>query len=553
MKNTIEQFFSDIQSTINSYPYFEIELRKEDNSISIKFLNLLPVKLIVETINEQLFLSYNILIPAKYHFSGDGFEANFKRFLKIKFNRRKRMVIYNEKFKTLIKYMNDFVQNYILEFRNITQPAEKISAIHFRKFRQFSNNLFLDFTYPQGHALAGQPLKRICFIGQSGTGKTSILQLLKTILSGFGYNAYSDEDNSVNIYYRNNKIKFIHLLPEDKIFSSSIVKTPNNEKIIIEEGDLIKTKLINFPADLIKQMELINDRRQNSFNEKESIIDFDIQSTASTWQKIKEEIQLYNETEIAEKLKISDAHISNDNELLEKAKESYENWTQNSDNPIKALADNLNPFLNRFGLKVKTSLDFKRIDDLKFIRIETLQNKDVGDLDSVLSTGTKQILLTALPLFTLKPKNSIVLFDEPERSLYPDIQKEIVDYYTSLGNNCQYFFATHSPVIASSFEPWEIVELKFDNEGYVYQEHYYEGERHIDNYFKDARLLDYGDILTEIFDIKSDEREDRINALMKLAKLKKQLEKTDLSEEQRTEKYAEFKRLAKLVNWNFEK
>jgi hypothetical protein len=34
-----------------------------------------------------------------------------------------------------------------------------------------------------------------------------------------------------------------------------------------------------------------------------------------------------------------------------------------------------------------------------------------------------------------------------------------------MAKDSQFFFATHSPLIASSFEPWEIVELKFNEKG----------------------------------------------------------------------------------------
>ncbi|MEK8015262.1 MAG: hypothetical protein VSS75_000235 [Candidatus Parabeggiatoa sp.] len=37
-------------------------------------------------------------------------------------------------------------------------------------------------TYPKGHKKEGMPLNKICFIGQSGTGKTSLLNIVKTIL-----------------------------------------------------------------------------------------------------------------------------------------------------------------------------------------------------------------------------------------------------------------------------------------------------------------------------------------------------------------------------------
>ena len=54
----------------------------------------------------------------------------------------------------------------------------RITQLHLDNFQQF-NQLSLNFTYPEGHEKAGQPLDKICFIGQSGTGKTTLLNLIQ--------------------------------------------------------------------------------------------------------------------------------------------------------------------------------------------------------------------------------------------------------------------------------------------------------------------------------------------------------------------------------------
>lgn len=51
----------------------------------------------------------------------------------------------------------------------------KISKLHIDQFRHLEN-LEFDFTYQSGDR-KGQPLDKICFIGQSATGKTSLLEL----------------------------------------------------------------------------------------------------------------------------------------------------------------------------------------------------------------------------------------------------------------------------------------------------------------------------------------------------------------------------------------
>ena len=101
--------------------------------------------------------------------------------------------------------------------------------------------------------------------------------------------------------------------------------------------------------------------------------------------------------------------------------------------------------------------------------IKDLSNDNIIKYDD-LSTGTKNLLSTFIPLKIYKPKDSMILIDEPEISFYPDIQTQLTQLYTEVGINNQLIIATHSPLIASSFEPWEIVELKFDKNNQVYRD-----------------------------------------------------------------------------------
>ena len=65
-----------------------------------------------------------------------------------------------------------------MKIRSINIP----NLFHFKDFH-------LDLTYPAGHEKAGKPLDKVCIIGQSGTGKTTLLKLL-SILS-FNASKYS--------------------------------------------------------------------------------------------------------------------------------------------------------------------------------------------------------------------------------------------------------------------------------------------------------------------------------------------------------------------------
>lgn len=56
----------------------------------------------------------------------------------------------------------------------------KIASLTIKNFKQFKD-LSLDLTYPKGHEKAGQPLDKICIIGQSGTGKTNLFRYYQKI------------------------------------------------------------------------------------------------------------------------------------------------------------------------------------------------------------------------------------------------------------------------------------------------------------------------------------------------------------------------------------
>ena len=412
----------------------------------------------------------------------------------------------------------------------------KISKIHIKDFHQFKD-FTLDLTYPQGHEKAGQPLDKVCFIGQSGTGKTSLLELIPLFLYGYKTNllyksniAYFVEDIMIRVHFEypneytySTSIKYIsdEVLEEDSLSRHIYDYFLDDEIINREEAiSLFKeyqskiSKLIYFPANLNYDIDI-----ESKFGDRE-IVDFTQDNVSTVWNLILEKIQNYQEQELKIRQDISKVveKSSNDINAIQKAVKELEDWKQTEFNPIKDVADNcLDPLLEKFKLRVKTELDFKTKADIGFIKVEDLKGNEIPH--GLWSTGTKQVILSALPLYLLKPKHTVILFDEPERSLYPDLQRTIVDYYSSLADSCQFFYSTHSPIIASSFDPWEIVELKFNKEGKVYRETYFEGENHFDNYKWNPKYMRWDDILQRVFDLEDDGSPDRKIKLDELATL----------------------------------
>jgi len=550
---------------------------------------------------------------------------------------------------TIGTYGEQFLEN-ILHFGLIN----KIKFAEDKAYKQFPANFSLNLTYPKGHQFEGQPLRKICIIGQSGVGKTNLLNIIKDKIKSRYLEKWNNQlHNEFNCSYGFAGYSF-ELGEEVDVKGLYYCYLPSKiMKQIAEIGrETYNPRLIYFPAEIINQIQNIDNDivHNNGYFESASIVDFSIENTTTVWKTVQKEIAKYKETFLKELYKSYKKSV-NDNAI-----EKMKHWEKENPNPLHSLALCLDKFLNKFKLQIKTDLDFNKLEDIKFVKIETEQGIELGNLEQMLSTGTKQVILTAIPLYSLKPQNSIIIFDEPERSLYPDIQKDIIPFYTSFGldkngneTNCQFFFATHSPIVASCFEPWEVIELKYKetckldsiffnssdsdfllyenfekysenikkkefwknealieefgipqeirdslirikdiefanksdffatifeilNEddfnkyknrilkesgyGFVYQELWYKGERHINNYTKFPEYLRWDSILMDIYGLEHEGNEKREKELLKFLRLKRQIETTK-DEERNSQEYNEkalmYLELANKLGWEYAK
>lgn len=459
----------------------------------------------------------------------------------------------------------------------------KIKSLHIADFNQFQN-FSLDLTYPAGHEKAGEPLDKVCIIGQSGTGKTSLLNLINTYLILHKLNRQSEGLASHEIAYKNrtspdderpsirgltyarydlldNKSFYISFL--NQVFNLEIESNTNYEKIDFRNLSLSIDLAVNpppnhfFPKAYYFSSYIsfpLFDKTVRSTREVKNIRDnighkiFDLStSSVEFWRIISSRIKSFHEESIKRRLEISDTEIP---EEVDNKRKAYQDWLSKNKNPLVELGEEfLDRILKNFNLRVKKDIEFTQKEDIGELQFETLQGKKVEF--NLLSTGTNQIINTMIPLFSDKPKDALIFFDEPERSLYPDIQTKIVDFYTSLAPDSQFFFATHSPLVASSFDPWEIVELKFNEDGTVYQDIYYKGERHVDNYNVFPKRLDYSSILTKVFDLPETDRPEKIETLMKIHLLEQQIKEAALQSDKR-ELWKEYEKLADSINWKLE-
>lgn len=341
----------------------------------------------------------------------------------------------------------------------------KISHISITQYKQFKN-LELDLTYPKGHEKAGQPLDKICIIGQSGVGKTNLLEIIHNSVQSF-----MTTHNFKRDFFENANITVVYSVKDnDKVFEFNNLSFKPNVKVF----NILGTEKILF-------MGVGSLKREDN----------------QIWTTLKIKIKNYKKERLDYESTLFNK-LMNTSYSKEESKIDMKEWESKNENVLEKMSYRLNSILNKFNLELTNpDENQKSYNDLIF---KDLSNNEIINYDN-LSTGTKNIISTFIPLKIHNPKDSIILIDEPENSFYPDIQRMLTELYMEVGENNQLIMATHSPLIASSFEPWEVVELKFDRDNQIYRELYFEGERHVDNYVLDPRMLTWTGILMDIFDL----------------------------------------------------
>jgi predicted ATP-dependent endonuclease of OLD family len=279
--------------------------------------------------------------------------------------------------------------------------------------------------------------------------------------------------------------------------------------------------------------------KEEEYSDKNII---NINKKNTSWKLLTEKIDNYASEKKAYKVKLFDKSTNNPN-YFKQSIIDMKKWEEANENILEKIEKDINSIIIKFNLQLEINEYTKSYDELI---IKDLSNENIIEYDDI-STGTKNLLSTFIPLKSYNPKDSIILIDEPENSFYPDIQRELTELYMNVGENNQLIMATHSPLIASSFEPWEVIELKFDKNNQIYRELYYEGENHVDNYTLDPRMLTWTSILTDIFDLKEDSNFSvREKKLMEYATLKAEI-KAMATTEEKEEAFKELKKISKLL------
>lgn len=129
----------------------------------------------------------------------------------------------------------------------------------------------------------------------------------------------------------------------------------------------------------------------------------------------------------------------------------------------KKITEEINGIFNILELDVKLKGVSK--DGKNMPIFENSQGEEFGINE--LSSGEKQLFLRTLSIKMLEPEDSIILIDEPELSLHPKWQQQIIRVYQSIGKNNQIIVATHSPHILGSVPSENIIILSKNEENKI--------------------------------------------------------------------------------------
>lgn len=316
-------------------------------------------------------------------------------------------------------------------------------------------NLELDFTKPDGSIY-----NTIVLAGENGTGKTTILETLSTFLNlgsieAFEYINYVVAGVSYTITPKpddNPELGF-HSRKNESDGTTQVIRTNRNNRPQLIDSDLADLRHYGFSyskarsgfntqkvkSTTIQQLDsgkYENDSKDDFTSIKQLIVDIDAQDN-SEW------------------MRITRTGVGTPFTTFKQTSKMYR----------------FEKAFNDFFSTVK----FKGVNNTNHEEIKIFFEKHGKEISvDSLSTGEKQIVFRGAHL--LKNINSmsggIVLIDEPELSMHPKWQQQVLQYYRSLFNkngsqDAQMFIATHSEyVLRSALEDRDnvlIIVLSDDN------------------------------------------------------------------------------------------
>lgn len=307
----------------------------------------------------------------------------------------------------------------------------KVKNIHFKNHKVLKN-LEIDFTKN------GEVLDTIVIAGINGNGKTNLLKYIYDYFNNnYFYNndlansiefLFEKEEKETNELIHNNLFNSLNLYETNRLYNpeDSNFKLLNNSLKVLPKIIYIPTE-INFQN--IQTTTNMLERKYNFLN----IVDTNLISNIASY--------------IATRV----TYISNTEEDLT-GKQVRER-----------VAKEINDIFSILDLDIKLKGLSKDERSMPMFSNSIGEEFDINDL----SSGEKQLFVRTLAIKMLEPENSIILIDEPELSLHPKWQQNILEVYKKIGKNNQIIVATHSPHILGSVPKENLIVLTRDENGQI--------------------------------------------------------------------------------------
>lgn len=375
----------------------------------------------------------------------------------------------------------------------------KVSRIIIKNFQQFEL-LDLDLTDPN----TDLPLDKVCLIGRNGTGKSTLLRILREKLL-FVCDDFKRANTSAAL-----SVAVKVETPEDGVW---LVGKPTQQQGlngVVCRGDADKSPKWPFKrpsqsadATAIFDFLLTKEDRDrwltNSFptGTQNSVVIFVPPDASGRLPKLPQnslDDALRRFKEFPRDFEVSTQHAGafwslliyhikqrdadwqeflrrpeNRSNSVEQVEHAFE---QGHPEILAAVADLWNRILGPAGLEFDHAAAKRPVqlrDNLEaFVKVKSTGER-LGY--NVLSSGIRNFLFRLGYIFSLyfgrNIEHGFLLLDEPENSLFPDFLYDQVAIYESIIQNTQFFTATHSPIIAAQFRPEERIILDFDESFHV--------------------------------------------------------------------------------------
>jgi len=286
----------------------------------------------------------------------------------------------------------------------------KIISLDIKNYKQFTD-LKLDLTYPKGHQKEGEPLDKICIIGQSGTGKTNLLKVIRDKLNNSEVvTKFKEEKTS-----KDEKVYFVGVEKKINYIKENYTISKENEKVIndlkrkrakiVQSSNYIlednyahsEIEVINNEIEELKVMNYSPSIQHGT--KKQNFINID---DNNTWEILKTRIDNYDiekgkySKQLGNKL-VHDSNYSKEEFIID-----IRSWEKENENILENIADDINSIIKKFNLELKIDENTNSYEELI---IKDLSNGNIIDYDDI-STGTKNLLSTFIPLKSYNPKEA---------------------------------------------------------------------------------------------------------------------------------------------------